>query len=82
MLDGESAVLDAARTVTRILRESRIRGAVVGGEPGSVNPVQLPRLSRFHAVATSVVVSEIGSPGLPPAAAVPRSASASRCSAS
>lgn len=31
VLDGESAVLDAARAVTRILRESRIRGAVVGG---------------------------------------------------
>lgn len=31
MPEGESAILDAARDVSRILREERIRGAVVGG---------------------------------------------------
>lgn len=31
MLEGESAVLDAAREVTRVLREAKIRGAIVGG---------------------------------------------------
>ena len=31
VLEGESAVLDAARDVSRVLRESHIRGAVVGG---------------------------------------------------
>lgn len=31
MLEADSAILDAARAVTRVLRESRIRGAIIGG---------------------------------------------------
>lgn len=31
MLDGASTILDAARGVSRVLRESGIRGAIVGG---------------------------------------------------
>src|SRR5262245_49939252 len=31
VLEGESAILDTARDVSRILRESKIRGAIVGG---------------------------------------------------
>lgn len=31
MLEGESAILDAARDISRILREEGIRGAIVGG---------------------------------------------------
>lgn len=30
MLDGESAILDAARNLTRILRRTKTRGAIVG----------------------------------------------------
>ncbi len=31
VLEGDSAILDVARDVSRILREERIRGAIVGG---------------------------------------------------
>ncbi len=31
MLEGEGAILDVARDISRILREERIRGAIVGG---------------------------------------------------